>query len=250
MYILDELMKLAVMFIALDGSKVIGLAAYRKQRDGSAWISSARTHPDYRRKGVAAAIMKACEDHAEKDGANALRLWTEVDNPAGRALASKMGFKEVGRFAQMTAPSRPGVLGEELVKLRYADDMWSAVETSELMRATQSHSALGFGFVRISKPVLKALVGDGFVFGWDRNIATLSWRIFAGCSILEAQLLRGDFAEALSDLRTIAGENDIERVYSWLPHIEGVLDTAKRAGYASIEWGKEALLFEKPVIRE
>jgi len=244
---LDDLIKRATVLIALDKGKAIGMMAYHRQMDASAWISSARTHPDYQRKGVAALIMRSCEDLAREDGGGTLRLWTESDNESGKAAFMKSGFREVGRFTRMSAPPAKTGLSEDFGPLAYSERLWTRVQSSEVLSKSGFYLNHGFGFLKITRGLFKTLVDKGFVYGWGRNLAVMSEFMLVGMETLEAQILLDDPRETLKDLPAIAGANNMEQVHTFLPHDAEMIGAARNAGFGLMEWGMEAILCEKDV---
>jgi ribosomal protein S18 acetylase RimI-like enzyme len=65
----------------------------------SLYIDALGTAPEFRRRGVARAMLAATEDRARHLGLGRLSLETEVDNEAARALYESCGFEpgQVGR---------------------------------------------------------------------------------------------------------------------------------------------------------
>ncbi len=53
--------------------------------------------PPFRRRGVAAALLRAALDTAHAAGATAMYLEVAADNAAGLALYAALGFRQVGR---------------------------------------------------------------------------------------------------------------------------------------------------------
>jgi ribosomal protein S18 acetylase RimI-like enzyme len=246
-FMIDPLIKLATVLIALDKKKVIGVMAYHRQMDGSAWISSARTHPDYLRRGVAASIMESCEDLARKDRLGSLRLWTDSDNEPGKAAFMKAGFREVGRFTRMSAPPAKTGLREDFGPLAYSEVLWTKVQSSKVLSKSGFYMNHGFGFLKITQGLFKTLVDKGFVYAWGRNVAVMSEFMFDGLETMEAQILLDDPLMAVKDLPGIARANNMEQVHTFLPHDAEMIGAARDAGFGFIDWGMEAILCEKDV---
>ena len=243
---LEDLIKNARTVLAEDGGKVIGTTSYRVQKDGSAWLSSARTHPDYRRQGVAASIMHRCEDIAIEDGVEQLRLWTESDNEEGKRAYLGLGFTEVGRFTRMSAPPADGVV-EELRLLSSNEALWRKIEDSEMMGLSKGYINHGFGFLRLSPSLLKTFGDEGFLYGWGPNVGLMSYYMFASQMTLEVQVLLDDPRKAIADLPAIAMESGLERVHIFIPSEAGLIAAARSSGFDLIEWGREAILCERDV---
>ncbi len=66
--ILDKTIAAGGLFLALDRERLIGVANFQKVADGSAWLSMARTDPDYRGKRVAGFLQKVMALHARHRG--------------------------------------------------------------------------------------------------------------------------------------------------------------------------------------
>jgi ribosomal protein S18 acetylase RimI-like enzyme len=248
-FMLDGLIKQATTFIALEEGKVIGMMVYHKQMDASAWISSARTHPDHQGKGVAASIMRSCEDLAREERLGSLRLWTEADNESGKASFMKIGFREIGRFTRMSASPAETGLTEDFGPLAYSERLWTMVKSSVVLSKSGFYLNHGFGFLKITRGLFKTLVDKGFIYGWRRNVAVMSEFMFASMETLEAQILLEDPREVLKDLPAIAKANKMEQVHTFLPNDAEMIGAARNAGFGLIDWGMEAILCEKEVHR-
>lgn len=244
---LDDLIKRSATFVALDGSKVIGMATYRDQLDKTGWVSSVRTHPVYRRKGVAGAIDAAMEKHGKQRGSTALRLWTEGDNEAGKAAFSKMGYSEIGRFTRLTAPKGESGEGLEVKRHSYSDDLWRRVNESEIMAESKSFVNYDFGFLKLEPQVLQRLADDGFIYGWGETVALLDMWYYMGVQTLEGKILTGDLRQGLMDLRAIAKDRSIPQVHTFPPLTAGLMELARKTGYGFIDWGNVAILCERPI---
>jgi putative acetyltransferase len=89
---------------AWDGSAIAGLGALKEHDAWLGEVKSMRTHPDYLRKGVGAAILEHIIGEAMRRGLNRLSLETG-SGPAfepALALYAKRGFVQGGPFADYT----------------------------------------------------------------------------------------------------------------------------------------------------
>ncbi|MEV7545463.1 GNAT family N-acetyltransferase [Streptomyces sp. NPDC089915] len=79
----------SVWFASLDGGRAIGRCVV----DGRwAGFGAVAVDPEFRRKGLATAVMAALSRRALEEGASAAWLQVETDNPGARALYDGMGF--------------------------------------------------------------------------------------------------------------------------------------------------------------
>lgn len=70
----------------------VGIIAVPPEAD----ITNVATHPNFRRRGLAAALLTALKAEAKKRGIENIFLEVRRSNTAARALYEKQGFKVVG----------------------------------------------------------------------------------------------------------------------------------------------------------
>jgi putative acetyltransferase len=82
------------MWSAWDASRIAGIGALKDLGDGTGEIKSMRTHPDYLRRGVAAAILDHLVSEARQRGLRRLSLETGSGPSfeAASALYRRRGF--------------------------------------------------------------------------------------------------------------------------------------------------------------
>ena len=68
------------------------------------WFNCMQTHPDWRRRGLARAVLSALAVRLAAEGAARLALQVELDNPAGQALYEGFGFQAVYSYHYRTLP--------------------------------------------------------------------------------------------------------------------------------------------------
>ncbi|MEM2104366.1 MAG: GNAT family N-acetyltransferase [Candidatus Bathyarchaeia archaeon] len=89
------------VFVATVCGVPVGISHITLDKPCEAWLSGARTAPNYRRMGVATSITRKCIEYAEGKGAKVVRLVTESTNKVAIAAFQKMGFKPVSEFVEM-----------------------------------------------------------------------------------------------------------------------------------------------------
>ena len=116
---------------ASGGDAVVGLAAITSAREpeyeslGSSWAGGSAapavvvhrlaTHPDWRARGVAAALMQQAERTARSLGIRFVRVDTNSENTATQALFPKLGFSRVGEIALNLRPGLRFVCYEKVL---------------------------------------------------------------------------------------------------------------------------------------
>jgi len=82
-----------VRFKAVIDSKMIGFAAGDTRTEHElGWISTIGVHPDYRKQGIGAALMNACEQALN---VSRVRLNVRISNKSAIHLYQGMGYREV-----------------------------------------------------------------------------------------------------------------------------------------------------------
>jgi len=236
-----------VVFVAEESGRAVGMMVYHDVPDGSVWLHAARTHPDHRQRGVATALVRSCEDLARERHRNALRLWADASNHASVAANRKYGFHERARFTRMRVPASRRAPEVRLEPLDLAND-WPALDASPLLRQSARYVFHDFYFIPLNRDNAEWLGREGALWRFGAHAVSVS-EDFEGVrgKDLQVQLLAGDPAAILRAAPAIAHARGADRVESFLPHDREVLETAREAGFELMDWGREAVLFEKPL---
>ena len=87
------------VYLAALGETVVGCARVSHEPESTtALITSMWVDPAARRRGVAQALLGACEDWARAAGCSAVELEVAELNPGARLLYERGGFAETGAF--------------------------------------------------------------------------------------------------------------------------------------------------------
>jgi ribosomal protein S18 acetylase RimI-like enzyme len=82
---------------AVRATLVLSLLGTGSSHPDEAYIDELGVAAWARRRGVARALLAACEDDALRAGRRRLTLWVTIDNDAARALYEGWGFREAWR---------------------------------------------------------------------------------------------------------------------------------------------------------
>ena len=88
--------RLSLWLVALDGDGVVGYVGSQTVIDETDMMNIA-VHPEYRRRGIAEALIDALINALREKGSRALSLEVRASNDPAIALYQKMGFSQVGR---------------------------------------------------------------------------------------------------------------------------------------------------------
>ena len=88
--------KLAFWLVAVEGERVTGYIGSQTVMDETDMMNVA-VHPDFRRQGIAEALVNALLENLQKMGSHCLTLEVRASNVPAIALYEKLGFLEIGR---------------------------------------------------------------------------------------------------------------------------------------------------------
>ena len=88
--------RLSLWLVALDGEMVVGYVGSQTVIDETDMMNIA-VHPEYRRRGIAEALIDALVNALREKGSRALSLEVRASNDPAITLYQKMGFSQVGR---------------------------------------------------------------------------------------------------------------------------------------------------------
>ena len=248
--ILHHVLAKETTLLAFEGPRLVGSMTYRELPDASGWLAAARTHPDARKRGVSTALVATCERLARRRGVGPLRLWTNATNASGVAAFRKAGFREIARFARLGRPSEPRGPAPGVETASYAHDLARRVAASPPVRAGAGFVNHDYAFLRLRPAALRSLCRRRALRTWGRRAALVTdvSETF-DARVIDVTPVLGTFRGVLGDAPRIAASLGKDRVETFLPRRPEVLRTALDLGYRPMSWGDEAILCEKPVLR-
>jgi len=148
------------VFVATIDGVPVGISHLTIDKPHEAWLSGARTAPNYRRMGVATAITKKCLEYAAQKGAKVARLATESHNVAAKAVLQRLGFQPIAEFVEMITEN---VTEEESKNSKWAEKnetetVWNHLKTSETYSKAAGLYTVMFDYFSLEKQDLQRFI--------------------------------------------------------------------------------------------
>ncbi|NLW50925.1 MAG: GNAT family N-acetyltransferase [Candidatus Brocadiaceae bacterium] len=86
------------VLVALDGRRVVGFIGFVHVKDDGTADFTPGVHPDYRRRGIATALLDMWAAEVQRLGAVRSEIATNVEN-AARHIYFEMGYEKIGEFS-------------------------------------------------------------------------------------------------------------------------------------------------------
>jgi hypothetical protein len=245
------------VFVATVDDVPVGIQHITIDKPWEAWLSGARTAPQYRRMGVATAITVKCLEYAKSVGVKVARLVTEAANTAAIAAVQKMGFKPIAEFIEMELekPSgRESAAASFWADISRLEDVWRFLQASEVYRVAAGLYTVLYHWYSLDRRDLerfvqqrKAIVhvgGNGAVCGLMvvDDAVDSEWRENA----VQTCYIDGNFEAVLDMAKFLVAychQRSVEKIYGFTCNHPPITDALERLGFKKPD--STAIIFEK-----
>lgn len=240
---LDAILAKGGVLVAWDGPRAIGMANLDDCVGGDLWLSKARTDRAYRRQGINSAVLERAAEIGRRRGHRHLRLWSNAPNVAGNATATANGFREVARFFGALRPALRKAPGSTI--LREASEAVREGRRSPTVRDLNGYVHWEEYFIPLTREVIDhAIATDGLRRLGGEYLLTPKVRPeirpWFGFQILGSRVVAG-----LREGGRLAGTQGAPRAFTYLPDAPRYRRAARTAGYRTVGWGSNAILYER-----
>jgi len=244
------------LFTATAEAQPVGIMHVSIDKSQDAWLSGARTDPEYRRMGIATVLTNKCLEYAKQEGAKVARLATQSDNEAAQAVLGKLGFEKVAEF---TDPKTEDITEEESRNAEWAEEneieeTWSYLQFSETYQETAGLYTILYQYFTLKKENLARLVMekkaiihknakgkvDGLVLIDDAPAR--EWR----GRVLQTSYVDGNgkaIVEAFKFLKTYCHKNKIRKIYVFAANNKRAVSAFKKLEFELLD--SADLVYEK-----
>src|SRR5467141_90851 len=96
---IDWFLKNGKFLLLLDDRRIVGIDHFERRPDGSAWLSAARIHPDYRGHGWIVKMNEYALTLPQLKGVDAARMLIAATNRSSLRAAEKGRYSVAARLA-------------------------------------------------------------------------------------------------------------------------------------------------------
>ena len=249
------------LFTALFNNQPVGLMRVSMVKTGEAWLQAARTHPSYRRRGVATALTRVCLRWALMQGAEIARLATDSDNVPAQQTLQKLAFRKVSDFLVMKSPH----LGPQRVReSRWAsaadvNRVWRLLHSSAIYAKSAGLYTVVFTWYSLDRPALIELIRT------ERAVVHETGNVVDGLTLVDETASKAWPAEkplqtcyidgnqqAITDMmvfvKDYAHEQGFRNVYAFACNTPLVSTALTESGFA--EESTTEMIYEKQLVSE
>ncbi len=157
------------VFTALIDNKPVGIMRVSITKPSEVGLQAARTHPDYRRRGVATALTDACLKWAKSKGAETAVLSTDSDNYAAQKTINKLGFTQVSDFIIMLCKGIQAAKTENSRWARKSDTVriWKFLAESEVFEKSAGLYTVIFTWMSLDEGDLARFIASQKAIVYD-----------------------------------------------------------------------------------
>ena len=256
--ILNKTIDAGGLFLAFDRTWLIGVANFQKLSDGSAWLSMARTDPDYRGKRVAGFLQKVIALHARNQSIHTLRFLVNSSNTPSIRAAARGGFRPVFETAHISFSLRKkhsssSSKRKQVRQLQLSDsEAASIVSSSSYLSQLNGYLSYGWHFEKATLQTIRNTSQKGKIFASD-GLKTV---FLLGCAEIWDPLrghggffiLNGALGKTLEIVKECGSLVGFDSIGTFLPYNRYFIRTALKENSFKLDpWADHGIVFERKI---
>jgi hypothetical protein len=218
--------------------------------DGAGWLAVARTHPDWRGRGVAGFLVDQIAANVRPQGVRVLRLWTSPRNKPAIKSAVKNRFRSVCEAVHVSR--RVGTRKQKDPTIPPANSVPSAtlhsILGSRYLSKLNGYFPHDWHFVKATPQVFRATAARRELYVLDDISFVLTkperWEEFNG-TYASFGILSGPPTASLRSVQNVAKSKGIKYIGAYLPRDRYLIAASRNLGFRVDGWGKKCMVFEK-----
>jgi GNAT superfamily N-acetyltransferase len=237
------------LYLAWNGSELVGMTNFNKCLDGSGWLSMARTDPAWRRSGVATYLQKQIAADAKEAGISTLRLLVSSRNIPSKRAIMKGGFNKVSEATHISCHFKTGRKNGTIRPCsRVSEDRLDNFLKSDYLSRMNGYLGYGRCFVKADKHVLKMVIQrkELYTIGDASFILTRPEKVFGKLGT-RLSLLSGKVTVSLKRSKRAAKALGAEVMRGYIPYNRYQMERARTLGFRREHWGRRCFVFEKRI---
>jgi ribosomal protein S18 acetylase RimI-like enzyme len=153
------------LLVAEHGGNQVAVAHISICPGGSAWLEGVRVRPDFRRSGVASALLQKMLAYAGRRQAGQASAIVAADNVASCRMLEKAGFAAVSRWAYYSTGAKMGLRKSSARLAAPADlqEAWKYLQQSPIYRQSAKCYMKAWQWYPLDLPALRQLIRENCV---------------------------------------------------------------------------------------
>ena len=236
------------LFLAWNGTLLLGMTNFDKCIDGSGWLSMARTDPDWRRRGVAIFLQRRIATYAKQRGVGTLRLWALSDNRPSLRACEKGGFKPVCEAIHISSNLRTAKTRKNVHAASPSQAQLRSFLKSPYVNKTRGYIGYRRHFMKLTEHLLTLLRDKNeLYFAGDSALLVSRPDWTFGVPQSSFAILQGPISNSLSEGKVIARGLGARVLSGYIPYSRYEMLVARSLGFRRRSWGRHCVVLEKKI---
>ena len=236
------------LFLAWNGSILVGMTNFDECIDGSGWLSVARTDPEWRGRGVATFLQQTIAAYAKRRRIRTLRLLVASDNRPSLRACARGGFSQVCEATQVSSSIRGSARHGTVAPSSPSERQLSKLLKSRHVAKTRGYVGYRRHFIKLTEDLLIRLRDQGNIYtaGQETLLVSRPDTLFR-TPRSSLTILDGGIGKSLIAAREVARGLRARVLSAYIPYDAYEISVARKLRFKRTPWAKHCLVFEKRI---